>query len=171
MAMIAVAAGVIGAVAAWWILGNHGTPSSEAINSQPQLIEAAPPATSTVGALTPSDDQTKPAVVTEPTAAAATPVVAPASEQNMAEHESPVAAIDKPTIGSNGERIYVMEAELGYASLSLGYIVSRASNAFAEINGTEVRIGSKIEGFVVEAIEANRVVLRDDKGLLILRVP
>jgi hypothetical protein len=89
----------------------------------------------------------------------------------MAEHESPVAAIDKPTIGSNGERIYVMEAELGYASLSLGYIVSRASNAFAEINGTEVRIGSKIEGFVVEAIEANRVVLRDDKGLLILRVP
>ena len=64
-----------------------------------------------------------------------------------------------------------MEAELGYASLSLGYIVARSGNPFAEINGTEVWIDSEIEGFVVEAIESDRVILRDDKGLLILKVP
>ena len=171
MAIIAVAAGVIGAMAAWWILGNHERPSSEAINNQSKLVEATPPASSAPGALSPSDDQTEPVVLTEPTAAPATPVVVPASEQNIAEHESPVAAAVEPIIGSNGERIFVMEAELGYASLSLGYIVARSSNAFAEINGTEVWIDSEIEGFVVEAIEADRVVLRDDKGPLILRVP
>jgi len=171
MAIIVVAAGVIGAVAAWWILGNHETPSSEAINNQSNFVEATPPASSAPGALSPSDDQTEPVVLTEPTAAPATPVVVPASEQKIVEHESPVAATVKPIIGSNGERIFVMEAELGYASLSLGYIVARSSNAFAEINGTEVWIDSEIEGFVVEAIEADRVVLRDDKGPLILRVP
>ena len=48
---------------------------------------------------------------------------------------------------------------------------SGKDNPFAEINGVEVWVGSEIEGFVVEAIEADRVVLRDDNGPLILRVP
>ena len=64
-----------------------------------------------------------------------------------------------------------MEAELGDVVLSLGYIVARTTNPFAEINGVDVYVGSEIEGFVVEAIEADRVVLRDDKGPLTLRVP
>ena len=87
------------------------------------------------------------------------------------ELESPAADSGETDHRPNGERVFVMEAELGGVSLSLGFIVARSTNPFAEINGSEVWIGSEIEGFVVEAIEADRVVLRDDKGLLILRVP
>ena len=64
-----------------------------------------------------------------------------------------------------------MEAELGETTLSLGYIVSRSDNPFAEINGRDVYIGSEIEGFTVETIEADRVVLRNADGELVLRVP
>ncbi len=97
---------------------------------------------------------------------------APADAGQTVTTSAPAVAVAKDAvIDSDGNRVFVMEAELGYASLSLGFIVARSTNAFAEINGTEVRIGSRIEGFVVEAIEADRVILRDDKGLLILRVP
>jgi hypothetical protein len=64
-----------------------------------------------------------------------------------------------------------MDAELGYASLSLGYIVFRPVRPFAEINGNDVYEGSEVAGFKVEKIEVDRVVLRDDRGLLELRVP
>ncbi len=40
-----------------------------------------------------------------------------------------------PVITTSGERVFVMDAELGYASLSLGYIVFRPIRPFAEING------------------------------------
>ena len=72
---------------------------------------------------------------------------------------------------SDGERVFEIEAELGYASLNLGYIIARSENPFAEINGVDVFVGSEIEGFVVEAIETDRVILRDDKGPLVLKVP
>ena len=64
-----------------------------------------------------------------------------------------------------------MEAVLAETTLSLGYIVARSDNPFAEINGIDVYVGSEIEGFVVESIEAEMVVLRDDQGPLVLRVP
>jgi hypothetical protein len=64
-----------------------------------------------------------------------------------------------------------MEADLGDVVLSLGFIVARTNNPFAEINGIEIYVGSEIEGFIVEAIEADRVVLRNDGGSLVLRVP
>jgi hypothetical protein len=78
----------------------------------------------------------------------------------------PIAATE-----SGGERVFVLDADVGYATLNLGFIVARSTNPFAEINGTEVRVGSEIEGFTVEAIEADQVILRDDNGTLILRVP
>lgn len=70
---------------------------------------------------------------------------------------------------SGGERSFVAEADVGYARLILDFIVYRSTNPFAEINGIEVHEGSLIEGFVVESIEQTRVVLRDDRGPLILR--
>ena len=90
---------------------------------------------------------------------------APKPEQDAQEPqpEGPAAA--------PGERVYIMEAQLGDVVLSLGYIVARTNNPFAEINGVDVYVGSEIESFVVEAIEADRVVLRNDKGPLVLRVP
>lgn len=78
---------------------------------------------------------------------------------------------DPPTIGPDGERIYLIEADLGGVALILDFIVYRADDPFAQINGLDVRVGSTIEGFTVEAIERNQVRLRDEHGILILRAP
>ncbi|MCU0234559.1 MAG: hypothetical protein MUE90_11100 [Thermoanaerobaculales bacterium] len=71
----------------------------------------------------------------------------------------------------SGGRVFILDAELGATTLSLGYIVFRPVRPFAEINGVEVYEGTEIEGFTVERIEADRVVLRDADGPLELRVP
>jgi hypothetical protein len=92
-----------------------------------------------------------------------------AEEPTGSAAEPPTAS--RPTVGEDGTRIYVLDADLGSTQLSLGYIVARQQNPFAEINGRDVFIGSEIEGFTVEAIEADRVVLRDQDGKLVLRVP
>jgi hypothetical protein len=78
---------------------------------------------------------------------------------------------DGVTIGPDGERIYLVEADLGEVTLTLDFIVFRSDDPFAEINGLDVHVGSTIEGFTVEAIEPNQVLLRDDEGPLILRAP
>jgi hypothetical protein len=165
MALIAVAAGAVGAAVAWWLLGDGETASNK------PMIETATPIVIPVVIPTPAEDQTEPTDIAQAEVLAATPVPIPEPEEDMVEVESPVTAVEEPPADPDGERVFVMEAELGYASLSLGFIVARSNNSFAEINGTEVWIGSEIEGFVVEAIEPDRVVLRDDKGPLILRVP
>ena len=169
--LIAIAAGAAGAALAWWVLGGSETPPSEIVSGQNLPFES-PVAGAPIEASPTSPEETAPVVaLPEPTAMLETAVPSPVREQEGAEPGPPATTAEKPSTGSGGERVFVMEAELGYASLSLGFIVARANNPFAEINGREVWIDSEIEGFVVEAIEANRVVLRDDKGPLILRVP
>ncbi len=169
--MVAIAASVIGAAAAWWLLVDHEPDLTDTTTIENPSIAAVTPAPTPQSSPSPVEDQANPVEIAKPSATGLTPVVAPASEELMVELDNPAPTPIEPATGPNGERIFVMEAELGYASLSLGYIVARSNNAFAEINGTEVWIDSEIEGFVVEAIEADRVVLRDDKGPLILRVP
>ena len=181
MILIAVIAGVGGATAAWWFLSDRPTAPTEATVSRGRSFDAASPAASTEPSPVREDVRFEPdssrapaQLVSEPTSVRSEDSVA--TSQNDAEPPqiavSPAkAAAKKPVIGPDGERVYVMEAELGGVSLSLGYIVARSTNPFAEINGSDVYVGSEIEGFVVEAIEADRVVLRDDTGLLILRVP
>jgi hypothetical protein len=171
MALIAVAAGVVGAGAAWWLLGDREPASTDTTVVERPSIEAPTPLATPEDSSTPAEDRVEPVAVEVPNVPAATPVVVPAPEQDPVELESPAPAAEEPPTDPDGGRVFVMEAELGYASLSLGYIVARSSNPFAEINGTEVWIDSEIEGFVVEAIESDRVILRDDKGLLVLRVP
>lgn len=70
-----------------------------------------------------------------------------------------------------GERVYEVEANLGYATLTLDYIVYRPTDPFAQINGVDVRIGGTVEGFTLEEIGRTSVRLRDDRGALVLRVP
>jgi hypothetical protein len=53
--------------------------------------------------------------------------------------------------------------------LVLDYIAYLPSGAFAEINGTEVRLGSRVEGFTVESITAAAVTLRGPDGPFVLR--
>jgi hypothetical protein len=67
-------------------------------------------------------------------------------------------------------RVFIVEANLGYATLSLDYIVYRSEDPFAEINGIELHEGSWLDGFTVEKIERDRVMLRDNRGPLVLRV-
>jgi len=176
-AMIAVAAAVVGASAAWLLFGARQSVPVESTIAEARPPELAGPVmvpesspvaldhassdeTPAVGAPTPrpsepSDPSPEPQAEVEPTAAEPLPTVAAAS----------------PARSASGEREFVMEAEIGGVVLSLGFIVARANNPFAEINGIEVYLGSEIEGFVVESIEADRVVLRDDDGQLVLRVP
>ena len=94
-----------------------------------------------------------------------------APEVAAIQEQAPVPAPQERTGAASGDRVFVLDADLGYATLSLGYIVARPVNPFAEINGIEVSVGSEVEGFRVEKIEADRVVLRDEKGELVLQVP
>ena len=64
-----------------------------------------------------------------------------------------VALWDDPDLGDASDDLVACDT-----TLSLGYIVFRPVRPFAEINGEEVFEGSEIAGFVVERIEADRVV-------------
>ena len=75
------------------------------------------------------------------------------------------------TRGESGERVFEVEADLGYASLSLDYIVFRSTDPYVQINGLDVRVGGHIEGFTVEEITESSVRLTDDRGPLVLQVP
>lgn len=181
VALVAVAAAVVGASAAWWFLGDRQTASIELPISEVQSIEGGATSAPPEASPTPVENQSEVGLTQESVAQLTTPMVVHAADlspaaqtdtqQTTTEPAPPAADAATPIAGPGGERIFEVEADLGYASLTLGFIVARSTNPFAEINGTEVRVGSEIDGFVVEAIEANRVVLRDDNGPLVLRVP
>jgi len=66
--------------------------------------------------------------------------------------------------------VFVVDADLGRITLSLDFIAFRPDDPFAEINGLEVHVGSRIEGLVVEEIARDHVRLSGDDGEIILRV-
>jgi len=69
-----------------------------------------------------------------------------------------------------GTRVFVVDADLGYTTLTLGFIVFRPDDPFAEINELEVHVGSHVEGLTVEEIARDYVRLVDERGEVILRV-
>jgi hypothetical protein len=88
--------------------------------------------------------------------------------EDVVDRDGPQTPVE-PAAGQDEERVFIVEADLGYATLSLDYIVYRSEDPFAEINGTELHEGSWLDGFTVEKIERDRVLLRDDRGPLVLR--
>jgi hypothetical protein len=168
MVAIAIAAGVVGAGAAWWLLSGRGPASTATTIVQEPSIETTTPSEAPTALPSPIEDLATAGPLEAPPRREPPPVEV---ERVVSEPEPPVSIAEDSITESDDERVFVMEAEIDGVSLSLGYIVARSDNPFAEINGTDVWIGSEIEGFVVESIEADRVVLRDDKGPLILRVP
>jgi hypothetical protein len=82
--------------------------------------------------------------------------------------ESPPLPAEKPAPGDDG--VFVAEAHIGDITLALDYLVFREDNPFAQINGIDVRVGSVIEDFVVEAITPESVVLRKDQITVEIRV-
>jgi hypothetical protein len=176
--LIAIVAAAIGAGSVWWLTGDR--------DPEPIEVAAVPPIPAHAeSAEVPSvASPTSVEVLVVPTEAPApTPTVrsetipvtqfreTEAGNDNVSVGASPEEPTPTSYASRPGERIYVMEAHLNEITLSLGYIVARSENPFAEINGTDVYVGSEIEGFVVEVIEPDRVVLRDDQGPLELRVP
>jgi hypothetical protein len=178
---VAVVAALVGAALAWFLIGR----SEQTVEVAPSMdradVASIPPAAtesplheSSPEAAPPPADQAAgpdpPPVRDEPTAGPQPVIVESSAEEPTGSAAEPPTA-SRPTVGEDGTRIYVLDADLGSTQLSLGYIVARQQNPFAEINGRDVFIGSEIEGFTVEAIEADRVVLRDQDGKLVLRVP
>ncbi len=143
-------AGLAGAAVAWWAIGQREKPVA-AVVPMPTPSPA------------PIVEETAVVVAVTPTAVPPTIEITP----EPALESTP----QKQTVKATGNRVFDLDADLGYATLSLGFIVARPVNPFAEINGIEVSIGSEVEGFRVEKIEADRIVLRDEKGELVLRVP
>ena len=166
LAMVAIAAGVAGAAVAWWAVGQREQPVAAVVpmpTPSPTPAVEAPQAEAPAVMPVESVEETAVVVVAPQTPTA--PQVATTQEPEL------VPTPQKRTGETSGDRVFVLDADLGYATLSLGYIVARPVNPFAEINGVEVSVGSEVEGFRVEKIEADRVVLRDGKGELVLRVP
>ena len=166
LALVAVMAGLAGAAVAWWVVGQREQPVAAVV---PMLTPSPAPAVEApqaeAPAVVPVGSAEETAVVVVATQTPTTPQAATAREP------APVPTPQKRTGTATNGRVFDLDADLGYATLSLGYIVARPVNPFAEINGIEVSIGSEVEGFRVEKIEADRVVLRDEKGELVLRVP
>jgi hypothetical protein len=189
-ATIALGAALAGAGAVWWFVGQraHSEPVAQASSPRP-----VPPAGSSDDQLAtgPSSDgapSAPPATARRPREDAAGSSTRDAPPGDLPAQSRPQPAIDPAsttdrtaqsdrdrtdgvTIGPDGERIYLIEADLGGVTLTLDFIVFRPDDPFAEINGLDVHVGSTIEGFTVEAIERNQVLLRDDEGFLILRAP
>jgi hypothetical protein len=150
VALVAVLAGLAGAAGVWWIVGTA--------SNEPQSAEAEVHLTTPV--VDSASPPTEPASNTQPPLSTVEPKEKPDR-----------AATPTKVVTTSGARVFVMDADLGYASLSLGYIVFRPVRPFAEINGAEVYEGSEVAGFTVEKIEVDRIVLRDSRGPLELRVP
>lgn len=178
--LVAVLAGVVGAAGVWWVVGTPATESLSATAPLPhpvpetgtsvQITDPNPTAQPETGSSQPSQQDARPmeplpAPYPDSASAEVTPDAPGAPPTEIPQERA------TPVITTSGERVFVMDAELGYASLSLGYIVFRPIRPFAEINGNDVYEGSEVAGFKVEKIEVDRVVLSDDRGTLVLRVP
>jgi hypothetical protein len=183
-AVIAVAATVAGGGAVWWFVGRDqpsesaraaASPANDAsgediVTPIPSPLAAGP------------EDGPRPPVATVP--APASPSVGSESvtprdsdQPGSAVKPTAVARSIDTTTGEgfagieDGVEIYVMEADLGGAHLSLDYIVFRNEDPFAEINGIELHLGGVVDGFRVKAIEHDRVKLSDGRRTIVLRAP
>lgn len=190
-ALLAVAAGAAVGVGLWrWHGDASGTPPAGAGSSSATTSTAASglqparsqPATESAAVATATTAAPAQGAPGDGAAAASGPGQPPGeltagTEQPalpaVEQRPSPPAerATPRETRGPNGERMYHVEADLGYASLVVDYIVDRPSDPFVRINGMDVRVGGTIEGFTVEEITSAAVRLRDARGPLILKVP
>ncbi len=187
-AIIAFAAAMAGGLVAWWLIGGRqGTVSGQS----PVAVEATAgdqPVADTAAESTVADgvaDPREPSLAMQPAAAdggeATTGARADGEPKDGGASGRPVddssAGETKPPPGlptaaakPGGEREFVAVATIGDVTLTLGYLVYRPKNPFVQINGIDVRVGSMIEGFVIDEITRDRVVLHDGDGPVVIRV-
>ncbi|MCP4902414.1 MAG: hypothetical protein GY906_36070 [bacterium] len=162
----------------------QSAPSDDPVSSSPAPFrEPTVPERKSLGSINPPVNDTRlpssaPAEDEPPTPPSATSEILPTLDA-LPDSSSPIedsvpaevdslSPIQSPEAQSR-KREFVLDADLGYARLSLDFIIIRGEDPFAEINGTEVHEGSEIEGFIVDKIESTRVTLHDARGTLILR--
>lgn len=153
-------------------------PASDAAEPDPE-DDAAEPVAATAADL--RLDRTDPGSAPQPDAPDPTPTAAtgastppPAMPVPRIQPPDPAPGqADPATVapdGGSGPREFGLVAELGYARLELGYLVYRRDDPFAEVNGREVHVGSRVDGFVVDEITRTSVRLSDHRGAVVLRV-
>lgn len=197
-AVIAVVATVAGGSVAWWLL-RGGADAPGRAQAEPLAAAAVEPGAPVAGTESPDGAGTSAGPIPEggepfpsgpagaastapenPEAGAVEAAAAPAdppAEAPGRKTTAPESATDeaKPQgfVGvEDGNEVYILEADLGGGRvLSLDYIVFRADDPYAEINGVEVHLGGVVSGFRVKAVERDRVVLSDGRRTLVLRTP
>ena len=195
-AVVAAVAALVGGAAVWWVLGGGGSPPAAVAeaamptpaatsSTPPVVVETAPtavpapPAASLPQAEPGSASETavatpapRPATPTPPPTPTPDDILPPliVDDEPAATDEPPVQGRPTPSSEVGTSREFGLVADLGYARLELGYLISRPDDPFAEINGVEVHVGSRIEGFRVDEIGKTFVRLSDDRGPVLLRV-
>lgn len=187
-AVIAIGAAMIGGGMVWWALADR---SDTTVNSVP---DGGPQDDSGVTERMPeSPDE---ATIVDSPPEVVVPTVAP-SRSTMDEVDSPAAnegeydsgteapgestrdrveaeptedpsPLPKRTPLADGE--FVGEAKVGDVTLTLGYLVYRKENPFAQINGVVVRVGAVIEDYVVKKITVDSVELAKGDTKIVIRV-
>ena len=187
-AIIAFAAAIAGGLVAWWLFGarQNAVPVQSAVAVEaildadpvvdPEAVGAA--AAVPAGQSGPSDDiQLSPADENDAAAARLPDLVGtdPIASQRRG-LDGGTDVVESPpgsTVSAakpGDPREFVGVATIGDVTLTLGYLVYRPTNPFVQINGIDVRVGSIIEGFVVDEITRDQVILHNDEGPVVIRV-
>lgn len=129
--------------------------------------------TSTPAAGPPAGESTRPLDVPSTAAPAerdessARPVTPSPDERKVARAAAQGAAGE---VVRGPERVYVLDADLGYAKLHLDFLVYKPSAPFGSLNGQSIVPGSIVAGLRVDEIGPDFVRLSDAKGTVILKV-
>jgi len=178
----ALGAAVLGGAVVWWALSSRPDVTEvkvrqeatvETVPDRPPVVEQRPeqpgendPSVVVSVDLVPDDG---PPVIGEVDGSVGT--TAPKVREGLPERlsmEGTPGSSERLHDESGGE--FVAEAHVGDVTLTLDYLVYREDSPFAQINGRDVRVGAVIEGFVVDAITANSVVLIRDETRVEIRV-
>jgi hypothetical protein len=178
-AFIALAAAGAGAVFVLWALAQRDVATGGPAATAPGPRAAATPADT---AMVPVQrERQRPAPATAPAGAPArATVAAPAAAAATQAAGTPGAlpTADQPpgspppelrADANTAERVYVLRADLGYATLQLDFLVYKPGGGFGRVNGQDVAPGTIVDGFTVEEIGPDFIRLRDSRGPLVLR--
>ncbi|GEM_PF-803789 len=114
--------------------------------------------------------QRKPAVRKPEPTATRRPKAAPTPRSPATRKGGAGSGGAKAPSATSRQRVFTAMARVGSVTLELDYIVYRASDPFAQINGLEVHEGNEIEGFTVVEITPSAVRLKDDRGEIVIKV-
>lgn len=107
-----------------------------------------------------------------PTVAAGKPTLPPEvypQTGNPPPRGTPPPPPPSPTASPAALREFAVEGSVDGVHLHLDFLVFGAGRSFVSINGKEVREGGEVNGFVVEQIQEDRVILRGPSGPVVLK--